>query len=215
MNKTNLIVITMVVILSGCSNPNDEPSQNKLVEAQPQIDQEDTTLDPVKIDPSENTTPVSNSDIGLKTDRTSQPFIQDNNRKAETLKAETMLLIKTLHTAFNTNIEEQQRISQKLQQATSRADDDAVMQMSIDMFTSQRSQLQSLPLTSDRVMSIRDKIIKALDTKIEVNRKSLLIRNPQPQDEQKLIKAMQESNRLSVEANNDLNQLVQEQDITF
>lgn len=215
MNKTNLIVITMVVILSGCSNPNDEPSQNKLVEAQPQIDQEDTTLDPVKIDPSENTTPVSNSDIGLKTDGTSQPVIQDSNRKAETLKAETMLLIKTLHTAFNTNIEEQQRISQKLQQATSRADDDAVMQMSIDMFTSQRSQLQSLPLTSDRVMSIRDKIIKALDTKIEVNRKSLLIRNPQPQDEQKLIKAMQESNRLSVEANNDLNQLVQEQDITF
>lgn len=213
MNKTNFIVVTLILILSGCSNPNEDASVDELAaHSQPQIDQEDKTVEAVT---SEKATPVSSLDASLDTADASEQAIQNSNYNAETLRVETILLIKTLHTAFNSNIEEQQYINQKLQQATSRADDDAVMQMSIDMFTSQRSQLQSLPLTEDKLLSIRDKIVKALNIKIEVNQKSISIRNPKPEEEQKFINAIQESNRLSAEANNDLNRLIQEQGITF
>ncbi|MBF4489565.1 hypothetical protein IOD06_06635 [Psychrobacter sp. N25K4-3-2] len=213
MNQSYLIFIIMLFALSACSEPSNDNAQDKsALQTQSHINQ---TNEAAENPNSRTIEQQSNSDVSLEKDNKSSTAVQYNKDNANTLESETILFIKALHTTFNTNIEEQQQINEKLQQASSRADDDVVTQMSMDMFTSQRSQLQSLPLTSDKLISIRDKIVKALDIKIDVSQKSLELRNPKLEDEQEFVSMLQESKKLSNEADNALNLLIQEQGIVF
>ncbi len=213
MNQSHLIALILLVTLSACSESNNDNSQDKsTLEPQSQLDQIDKTVENSTSKPIEQ---QANSDMNLEIDSQSPTAIQYNKDNADILESETLLFIKALNTTFNSNIEEQQQISEKLQQASSRADDDVVTQMSMDMFTSQQSQLQSLPLTSDKLISVRDKIVKALDIKIEVSQKSLELRNPKLEDEQEFVSMLQASKKLSNEADNDLNMLIQEQGLIF
>ncbi len=124
------------------------------------------------------------------------------------LQQEAIVFVQALDIISQEVMKQQSIVNQKMQQASSRADDDAVTQMTIDLLTKQKSAISAIPVTEPKLDAIRNKLIESVNMSIEANQEMIKIRQPTSEDEQKLVAKFTKSRQLSEEAKSDLRMIL-------
>lgn len=214
MNKPLILFASAVVIaLTACSKSVEnlseidhkvsEPTQEEL-QIEEEIEEEKKAESIVAVKSVESPDYASKFEKTTNS-KTAQPVAFTSNTRQS---KEMVLFLKTLDKLGQQARDKQGEINEKLQTATSRKDDDAIIQITIDLLKKQRKQLEAMPLTDAKLIEIRDKLVKSNNIAIEANQEVISIRQPTPEDERALVAKFTKGRQLSEEAKADLMTLV-------
>ncbi len=184
MNKLLIALMSISILLTACSPKSEESVAESADKATTSIDAEPATdTQAPEVPPLEADSPM---------------------------QAELIALIQTLESIAVKGEEKQIIIDEKMQVATSKADNDEISRMTIELLQEQQSALNELPLTEPQLINIRQKLVESTELGIDANRDMMKTKEMTSQDEDAIVEKFDKGQTLSDEAKTELVELIED-----
>ncbi len=184
MNKLLIALMSISLLLTACSPKSEESVTESADKATTSIDAEPATdTQAPEVPPLETDSPM---------------------------QAELIALIQTLESIAVKGEEKQIIIDEKMQVAKTKADNDEISRMTIELLQEQQSALNELPLTEPQLINIRQKLVQSTELGIDANKDMMKAKEMTSQDEDAIVEKFDKGQTLSDEAKNELMALIED-----